>query len=86
LLVEEFECHRDEAEEGINEGGIHVEDVIARFEENRVCNFCSCAIVVIVACTEIRHFGDVDRERIVCGRVCFTCRVMCVDARVHCDI
>ncbi len=32
LLVEEFECHRDEAKEGINEGGVHVDDVIVRFE------------------------------------------------------
>jgi hypothetical protein len=86
LLVEEFECRRDEAEEGINEGGVHVDDVVARFEENRVCNFCSRVIVVVVACTEIGHFIDVDRERIVRDRIRFTCGVMCVEARVHRDI
>ena len=36
LLIEEFKCHWDEAKEGINEGGIHVDDVVAHFEENCV--------------------------------------------------
>jgi hypothetical protein len=59
LLVEEFECHRDEAKEGLDESGVHVDNVVARFEENRVCYFCSRVIVVVVACTEIGHFIDI---------------------------
>jgi len=34
LLVEEFECRQDEAEEGIDECGVHVDDAVACFEEN----------------------------------------------------
>jgi len=49
LLVEEFECSWD----GIDEGGVHVDDVIAHFEENRVRYFCSRTIVVIVADTTV---------------------------------
>jgi hypothetical protein len=86
LLVEEFECRRDEAEEGINEGGIHVEDIIGRSEENRVHNLCSCAIVVVVADIEIGYFIDFVWERIVVDRIHFTGRVVCVEARVHRNI
>ncbi len=77
LLVEEFECHRDEAKEGTDEGDVHIDKVIARFEENHVCYFCSRAIIVVVACTEIGHFINVGRERIIVGRVRFTGGVVC---------
>jgi hypothetical protein len=44
-------------------------------------------IIVVVACTEIGHFVDVDGERIVCDRIRFTWGVlMCVEARVRRDI
>ena len=78
MLIEEFECLWDEAEEGIDEGGIHVDDVISRFEENRVPYFCSRTIVVIVADTVIGYFIDFSRERIVVGRIRFTGGVVCV--------
>ena len=86
LLVEEFECRRDEAKEGINKGGVHVDNVIARFEENRMCYFCSRMIVVVVACAEFGHFIDVGGEWIIVGRVRFTGGVVCVEARVNCII
>ena len=35
LFVEDFESRQDEAEEGVDECGVHVDDVVARFEENR---------------------------------------------------
>ena len=63
-----------------------VDDVVACFEENRVCYFCSRAIVVVGACTEIRHFIDFGRERIIVDRVRFTGGVVCVEARVYRDI
>ena len=48
--------------------------------------FCSCAIVVVVACGEIGYFNDVIGERIIVGRVCFMGGVVCVEARDHCNI
>ncbi len=51
-----------------------------------MCYFCSCTIVVIVACAEIGYFIGVIGERIIVGRVCFTGGVVCVKARVHCNI
>ena len=86
LFVEDFESRQDEAEEGVDECGVYVDDVVARFEENRVRYFCSRAIVVVVACTEIGHFIDVGGERIIVGRVRFTGGVVCVEARVHRNI
>jgi len=86
LLVEECECHRDEAEEGIDEGGVHVDDFISRFEENCVRYFCSRMIVVVVADTEMGYFINFGRERIVVGRIHFTGRVECVQAGVHRNI
>jgi hypothetical protein len=58
----------------------------AAFKENYVCYICSCAIVVVVACAEIGYFINVVGERIIVGRVCFTGGVVCVEARVHCNI
>jgi len=34
LFVEDFESGRDEAEKGVDECGVHVDDVVACFEEN----------------------------------------------------
>ena len=86
LFVEEFECRRDEAEEGVDEGDVHVDDVVARFEGNWVCYFCSRAIVVGGALSEIGHFINIGGERIIVGRVHFTGGVVCVEARVHLDV
>ena len=86
MLVEEFECHWDKAEEDIDEGGVHVDDVIFRFEENSVRYFCSRTIVVVVADTEIGYFINFGRDRIVVGRIRFTGGVVCVQAGVLHDI
>ena len=47
---------------------VHVDDVVARFEENCMCYFCTRVIVVMVACTEIRYFIDAGGERTVRDR------------------
>ena len=59
LLVEEFECHRDEAEEGIDERSIHVDDALRILRENECTILAVSHFVVIVACREIGHFIDV---------------------------
>ncbi len=51
-----------------------------------MCYFCSCVIVVVVACTEIGYFINVIGLGIIVGRVRFTGGVVCVEARVHCNI
>ena len=59
MLVEEFECHRDEAEEGIDERSIHVDDALRILRENECTILAVLHFVVIVACREIGHFIDV---------------------------
>jgi len=81
LLVEEFECQRDEADEDVDERSIHVDNVVARFEENRVCYFGSRAFVSVSAHREIGHFIDVIREWIIDIGVSCACGVICVEGR-----
>ena len=51
-----------------------------------MCYFGSRMIVVVVACAEIGHFITFVWGRIIVGRVRFTGGVVCVEARVHCNI
>ena len=86
LFVEDFESRRDEANEGVDERGVHVDDVVARFEENRVRYFCTRAIVVSGSRAEIRHFIDIVGERIFVVRIRFTCGVVQVEVWIHRDV
>ena len=86
MFIEDFESRRDEAEEGVDERGVHVDDAVARFEENRVRYFCTCTIDVGGARAEIGHFIDIGGERIAADGIRFTCRVVQVEVWIHRDV
>ncbi len=86
MFIEDFESRRDEAEEGVDERGVHVDDAVARFEENRVRYFCTCTIDVGGARAEIGHFIDIGGERIAGIGIRFTCRVVQVEVWIHRDV
>ncbi len=75
FFIEDFEGRRDEAEEGVDERGVHVDEVVAPFEKNRMRYFCTRAIVVGGA-REIGHFINIGGERIAADGIRFTCRVV----------
>jgi hypothetical protein len=49
LLVEEFECHRDEAEEGIDKHSVHVDDAM------RVLKRIECTILAVARLPSLLH-------------------------------
>jgi len=75
LFIEDFEGRQDEAEEGVDERGVHVDNVVVRFEEKHMRYFCTCAIVVGGARAEIGHFINIGGERIAANGIRFTRRV-----------
>ncbi len=60
-----FEGNRDEVKESVNEGGVHVDDVVALLECHAVGDFDVGAIVGVGASTVVGYIPNFKRKRIV---------------------
>ena len=57
----------EEAEENIDEGCVHGDDVRARSRENGVTGFCHGTFVFVCACGVVRYVGDDRRNGCIGG-------------------
>jgi hypothetical protein len=72
LFVQLFEGNGDEVKESINEGGVHVYDVVVLLECHAVGDFDIGTIVGVSAHTASGNICNFRGERIVCISVCLT--------------
>jgi hypothetical protein len=73
-----FEDNRDKVEESINEGGLHVDDVVALLECHPIGDFDIGTIVGVGASTVVGYICNFGRERVVRIGVCLTARLVAV--------
>ncbi len=86
LLVQQLECHWDEAEEGVDKRGVHVEDVFLHLQEDCMQNLYGGMFVVVGAGSKIGHFIDIVRKWVHVMQICCADRVMGVQERAHCHV
>ncbi len=81
-----FESNQDKVEESVDEGRVHVDDVIALLVCHAVGDFEVGAIVGVGASTVVGYIRDFKRKRIVCIGVCLAARVVAVEGGVDCNV
>ncbi len=77
-----FEGNRDKVEESVNEGGAHVDDVVALLECHAVGDFDVGAIVGVGASTVVGYIRNFGRKRVVCIGVCLAAGVVAVEGGI----
>ncbi len=82
LLVGLFEGNQDEVEESINEGGVHVDDVILLLEYHTVGDFDVGQIVGVGTSTVVGYICDLGRKRVVRIGVCLATGVVAVEGGI----
>jgi hypothetical protein len=83
LPVGLFEGIRDKVKESINEGRVHVDDVIALLECHAVGDFDVGTIVSVGASTVVGYIQDFSRKRVVRIGVYLTAGVVAVEAGIN---
>ncbi len=81
-----FEGNRDKVEESVNEGGVHVDDVVALLECHAMGNYDVGAIVGANASTVVGYTHDFERKRIVCIGVCLAAGVVAIEGGIDGNI
>ncbi len=74
-----FEGYQDEVEESIDEGGVHIDDVVALLECHAVGDFDIGAIVGVGASTVVGYIRNFERKTIVRIGVCFAAGIAAVE-------
>ncbi len=69
-------------EEGFNEGGVHVKDVVALFEGHAVGDLDVGTIISVGAPTVVGNVGDFRGERIVGIRVCLATGIVLAEGEI----
>ncbi len=82
LLVGLFEGNRDKVRESVNEGGVHVDDVVVLLECHAVGNFDIGTIVGVGASTVVGYIRNFGRTRVVCIGVCLAARVVAAEGGI----
>jgi hypothetical protein len=77
-----FESNRDEVKESVNEGGVHVDDVVASLECHAMGDFDVGAIIGVGASTVVGYIHDFGRKRVVCIGVCLAAGVVAVEGGI----
>ncbi len=77
-----FEGNQDKVKESVNEGGVHVYDIVAALECHAVGDFDVGAIVGVGASTVVGYICNFGRKRVVCIGVCLAARVVAVEAGI----
>ncbi len=82
LFVRLFEGYRDKVKESVNEGRLHVDDVVALLEYHAVGDFNIGAIVGVGASTVVGYIHDFRGIWIVRIRVCLATRIVSVEGGI----
>jgi hypothetical protein len=81
-----FEGYQDKVEESIDEGGVHVDDIVALLECHAMGDFDISAIVGVGASTVVGHICDFRGERIVCIGVCLASGKVALEGGINGNI
>jgi hypothetical protein len=82
LFVQLFEGNWDKVEESINEGRVHVDDIVALLECHAVGDFDIGMIVGVGASTVVRHIRDFRGKWVVRIRVCLAAGMVAVEGGI----
>jgi hypothetical protein len=82
LLVGLFEGNWDEVEESIDEGGVHVDDVIALLECHAMGDFDVGEIIGVGAFNLVGYIRNFGRKRVVRIGVCLAAEVVAVEGGI----
>ncbi len=82
LIVGLFEGNRDKVEEGVDEGGAHVDDVVVLLKCHAMGDFDVGTIVGVGASTVVGYIHDFGRKRVVYIGVCRTTGVVAVEGGI----
>jgi hypothetical protein len=77
-----IEGYRDEVEESVNEGGVHVDDVVALPECHAVGDFDIGAIVGVGASTVVGYIHNFRGKRIVRIGVCLATGIVTIEGGI----
>jgi hypothetical protein len=77
-----FKGNRDKVKESVDEGGVHVDDVIALLECHAVGDFDVGAIVGVGASTVVGYICSFGRKRVVRIGVCLATGVVAVEGGI----
>jgi hypothetical protein len=83
LLVGLFEGNRDEVKESIDEGRVHVDDVVASLECHAVGDFDLGAIVGVGKSTILGYIRNFGRKRVVRIGVCLPTGVVAIEEGIN---
>ncbi len=83
LFIGLFEGNRDKVEESVNEGGVHVDDVVALLECHAVGDFDVGAIIGVGASTIVGYICNFERKRVVRIGVCLAAKVVAVEGGIN---
>jgi hypothetical protein len=83
LLIGLFEGNQDEVKESVDEGGVHVDEVLALLEYHAVGDFDVGAIVGVSASTVVGYIRDFGRKRVVHIGVCLTTGVVALEGGIN---
>ncbi len=86
LPVGLFEGNRDKVKESVNEGGVHVDDVIALLECHAVSDLDVGAIIGVGASTVVGYICNFRRKRVVHIGVCLATRVVAIEGGIDGNI
>jgi hypothetical protein len=77
-----FEGYRDKVKESVDEGGVHVDEVVVLLECHAMGDFDIGAIVGVGASTVVGCIHDFERKRIVCIGLCLAARIVAVEGGI----
>ncbi len=77
-----FEGNQDKVKESVNDGGVHVDDVVALLECHAMGDFDIGTIIGVGASTVVGYIRDFKRNRIVRIRVCLAAGVVAIEGGI----
>ncbi len=83
LFVYLFEGYRDKVKESVNEGGVHVDDVLELLECHAVGDFDVGMIIGVGASTVVGYIHNFRGKRIVHIGVCLAARIVAVEGGIN---
>jgi hypothetical protein len=86
LLIGLFEGNRNEVKESIDEGRVHVDDVVVLLECHAICDFDVGAIIGVGASTLVGYIHNFKRKTIVRIGVCLAALVVAIEGGIDGNI